>query len=100
MFYFCSDTKDTEERLTYSDNDEYMQGNVKDDNNVGDDDEEVDNDYPKRFRDAYEIERFDDHSANVLNEEDGRSQITKRAVSNKVRVIKILMFADQSVVNR
>ena len=84
MFYFCSDTNDTEERLTYSDNDEYMQGNVKDDNNVGDDDEEVDNDYPKR----------------VLNEEEGRSQITNRAVSNKVRVIKILIFADQSVVNR
>ena len=84
MFYFCSDTNDTEERLTYSDNDEYMQGNVKDDNNVGDDDEEVDNDYPKR----------------VLNEQEGRSQITNRAVSNKVRVIKILIFADQSVVNR
>jgi len=84
MFYFCSDTNDTEERLKYSDNDEYMQGNVKDDNNVGDDDKEVDNDYPKR----------------VLNEEEGRSQITNRAVSNKVRVIKILIFADQSVVNR
>ena len=84
MFYFCSDTKDTDERLTNSDTDEYMQGNVKDDNNVGDDDEEVDNDYPKR----------------VLNEQEGRSQITNRAVSNKVRVIKILIFADQSVVNR
>ena len=82
----CLEPMEKDDRLDKN-NEDNVHGSVTYDDDPDDDEAES------------EIERIDDTSANGLHMAEGRKRI-KRAISNKVRVIKILMFADQSLVRR